>query len=357
MRIVLGGERVKLIIGLKVLFDQIINYAIYNIDSNKKVNLSVVMSFFSKIIVALCCASTPSAAQACKIIGNFGSGNDSAIFYRTNDGLVTFTADMDVNTDGSPNSYHVNDLGYFDHRGKLNTRIGLNTICNGVSIRKPNGNLLYSGKQCSKLIKEFIRIQDFGWVKPGENFVRFFGIETIGPVRSSSLNERRKRRPCIRGKYFVSQIARQLPNSGRYGNCNANKWLDAESIPAIVVPLTKKIRELGVGLFDVAIIRLKNGKRIGAVVGDTNKFKAGEVTVNAAVRLTGKTRPKTYRDLFKLSIADKTVEYTVFPNTAEMLGNLKNTDDAKIQEVAEKLYQSHKLDKTKALCGFGSNSE
>lgn len=309
------------------------------------------MKIFTKAATVVLFFTMPATAETCTYIGTFGSKKDNAKFYQTSSGAITFISDMDVNTDGAQKSYHTKDIGYYNSRNRINTRIGLNTICNGVRIMRPNGSKLYGLKDCKKLLREFERIRDFGWVKRGENFVNFFGIETIGSASlKPTINELRERKPCIIGDYFVSQIARQLPNAGRYGDCNPEKWLDAERIPAVVVPLNKKMRSLGVRVFDLAVIRMQNGNRIGAIVGDTNPNKVGEVTVKAAMQLTGKPSPKVYRDLYKLTIGKKVVEYIIFPNSASKIENLKNTDNAKIQQFSEELYVSANLDQNLPAC-------
>ena len=102
--------------------------------------------------------------------------NNSVPVFRTSDGLVTFTADVDVNTDGALQSYKADDLGFFLPSDKLQTNSALNTICNGVNIRRPNHSLLFSASQCGSLIREFKRIRDFGWLKNGDNYVQFYAI-------------------------------------------------------------------------------------------------------------------------------------------------------------------------------------
>ena len=71
-------------------------------------------------------------AQSCRVLGTYGRAPDNAVVRVTSGGLVSFRANVDVNTDGALQSYKADDLGFFPG-GRLNTRTALNTICNGVN--------------------------------------------------------------------------------------------------------------------------------------------------------------------------------------------------------------------------------
>ena len=94
--------------------------------------------------------------------------------------------------------------------------------------------------------------------------------------------------------------------------CDPDHWVDALRIPAIVLPLDSRMSATGVRLHDLAIIRLPNGRRVGAIVGDTNPRKIGEATVIANMRLRDvPTVPANYRATIALKIPS--AQYVVFP--------------------------------------------
>jgi hypothetical protein len=303
-------------------------------------------------IMGLLVLASTAQARTCSFMEVQGAGSESARAFKTSDGLVTFVADMDVNTDGALDSYLIDDLGHLmppDNK-KVQTHRALNTICNGVNIRTPKHKILYSATSCSKLITEFKRIRQFGWIKRGENYVEFYGIETAKQVPVPGKKSINRGYPCEVGGRYVSQVARSLPG-GKYGDCKHDKWLDATKIPAIVISPTAKMKAAGAAFGDVAVVRhLKSGKWIGTVIGDTNMSKVGEVSVNAAIRLTGKAMPGNYRESVALSDGRADYEYVIFPGSRSKLKKLSNQSDPEIQKLAEKLFQTHDLDASKPVC-------
>jgi hypothetical protein len=284
------------------------------------------------------------AAPQCSLVGRYE--NNSVPVFRTADGLVTFKANVDVNTDGALQSYKVDDLGFFLPNGKLQTNSALNTICNGVNIRRPNHAKLFGAGQCRQLIKEFKRIRDFGWLKNGENYVEFYAIARV-PGTLSPAPAKSRGRPCEKDGFYVSQVARAMTPSKPV--CDPDHWVDALRIPAIVLPLDQRMKDTGVALHDLAIIRLADGKRVGAIVGDTNPNKIGEATVIANMRLKGLTAPPAnYRTTIGLAIP--AAEYVVFPGTKGLLPNLSNASDPDIQTKAAELFETFNLAQRPRLC-------
>ncbi|MEM7300093.1 MAG: hypothetical protein AAF468_03330 [Pseudomonadota bacterium] len=287
-----------------------------------------------------------SHAGTCELIGEYGRGSDKAKLYLSDDKVITFTADMDINTDGSIKSYKIDDLGFLNSRRRIDTRSALNTICNGVSIL--NSRNVRLSMSCTEEIKEFQRIRDFGWLKAGENYVNFFGIE-LKEKAADSPRGVYKGIPCEHGGYYVSQVARSF--GGRYGDCSVSKWPDALKIPGIVVPLDAKLRALGVKHHDLAIVRLhSNGDWIGAIVGDTNPNKVGEATVFTAMKLRNKAEPTSYRQSVALALGYDKVEYVVFPGTADELQPLNNASNQKIQAAAQRYFREFNLASRKPVC-------
>ena len=302
---------------------------------------------FKSVAAALALFATGEAAlggPACTLVGRYE--NDSVPVFRTADGLVTFKADVDVNTDGALQSYKIDDLGFLQNN-RIQTNSALNTICNGVNIRRPNNTVLFSAGQCVRLIEEFKRIRDFGWLRPGENYVEFYAIARIPGTETAGKS---RGKPCEKDGFYVSQVARAMDSSKPV--CDPDHWVDALRIPAIVLPIDSRMTAQGVRLHDLAIIRLPDGRRVGAIVGDTNPTKIGEATVIANMRLRGLTAPPAnYRTTIALKIeANAGAEYVVFPGTRNLIPNLSNASDSDIQAKTQDLFNQFGLGTRPRLC-------
>ncbi len=305
----------------------------------------------SKLLLALLgsllLAPGALAAPQCSLVGRYE--NNTVPVFRTSDGLVTFKADIDVNTDGALQSYKIDDLGFFLPDGRIQTNSALNTICNGVNIRRPNHAKLYGAGQCRQLIPEFKRIRDFGWLKDGENYVEFYAIARV-PGTLSPPPAKSRGKPCEKDGFYVSQVARAMNSSKPV--CDPDHWVDALRIPAIVLPIDSRMEAQGVRLHDLAIIRLPNGKRVGAIVGDTNPTKIGEATVIANMRLRDQTAPPAnYRETLRLKFeASAGAEYVVFPGTRSLIPQLSNQSDPEIQSKTVELFERFNLAQRPRLC-------
>jgi hypothetical protein len=300
--------------------------------------------WISAFAFILCTTPAVFAAPQCTLINRYE--NSTVPVFRTSDGLVTFKTNVDVNTDGALQSYKIDDLGFFLPTGRLQTNSALNTICNGVNIRRPNHAKLFGAGQCRQLIEEFKRIRDFGWLRNGENYVEFYAIARI-PGTETPAPARSRGKPCEKDGFYVSQVARAMDASKPV--CDPDHWVDALRIPAIVLPLDNKMKATGVALHDLAIIRLPNGKRVGAIVGDTNPSVIGEATVIANMRLKDMaTPPANYRATVALAIS--AAEYVVFPGTKSLVTNLSNASDPDIQAKTTELFDKFGLSQRPTLC-------
>ncbi len=281
-----------------------------------------------------------TVAASCTKIGTY----EGVAVFRAPSGIVSFRADVDVNTDGALESYKADDLGNFDG-GRLNTRSALNTICNGVNIRSASNALVFSASQCSRLIPEFERIRDFGWLKPGENYVDFYAIALIPGTEVAGKN---KGKPCEKDGFYVSQTARPIDSSK--GVCDPARWVDALRIPAIVLPLDDRMAAAGVRHHDVAAVRAAGGNAWhGAIVGDTNPKRIGEGTVLLAMQLRGQSAiPANYRDTVRLKLEE--ADYVVFPGSASSLPGLSNGDAARIDAKAQALLAANGVGGSTAIC-------
>jgi Fungal chitosanase of glycosyl hydrolase group 75 len=294
------------------------------------------------ITIAVNFFASSSQAATCKLIKKYeGTVN----VFQTNDGLITYNTNVDVNTDGALSSYKADDLGYFkpDKRGVF-TDTALNTICNGVNIRNNKNDLVYNYTKCGKLIAEFKRIRNFGWIKEGENYVDFYAIAR-NSLAPSGIN---RGKPCEKDGYYVSMTAKPMQSSKPV--CDPEHWVDSLRIPAIVMPLDKAMKKAGVKLFDIAIIRPVGSQNwVGAIVGDTNPTKIGEGTVNLNRNLKGLTsNPKNYQSALGYVVGK--AEFIVFPGSSIRLGEITNDDDSKIQNLAVKLAEEFDIETRSALC-------
>jgi hypothetical protein len=311
--------------------------------------MSVRLIAVSALLLFVC--QTALAREQCSVIGTYkDTSTTNATAYSTSDGLVTFQANVDVNTDGALQSYKADDLGFFekgpDGRLRLQTNSALNSICHGVNIRRADHSLLFNYKQCSKLIDEFKRIRDFGWLKDGEKYVDFYAVALVPDTQSRKPAVNRGK-PCEKDGFYVSQVARAIDPSK--GVCDPDHWVDALRIPAIVLPLDARMKAKGVQLHDLAIVRGKDGKWVGAIVGDTNPAKIGEATVITHMRLKGRTQPPAnYRGVLQLVI--DSAQYVVFPGSKSLIPNLSNASDPDIQTRAKELFDKFDLGKRTKLC-------
>jgi len=299
-------------------------------------------------ILAAMISFPAGAAENCTPIASYDEGKVPVS--RTSDGMLYFRADVDVNTDGTLASYHKDDLGHRNKDGKWTTNFALNIICHGVNIRRPNGDLLYSYRSCPELIKEFKRIRDFGWHRPGENFVDFYAIAGVPktklePPAKDKGNYRYT--PCEKDGYYVSQTARPIDDTKEV--CDPARWVDSLRVPAIVMPVAGIMAAHGVKHHDLAIVRIPGTQKwVGAIIGDTNPSKIGEGTINLATRLKGMNPPKNYRQTVGLVVED--AEYFVFPGSVDSLGKLSNDSGDIIQKEAARLYEQHKLAQRSGFC-------
>jgi hypothetical protein len=283
-----------------------------------------------------------AAAQQCTMVGKYE--NNSVSVFKTSDGLITFKSNVDVNTDGALQSYKIDDLGFLQGN-RIQTNSALNTICNGVNIRRPNHSKLFGAGQCTALIAEFKRIRNFGWLKNGENYVEFYAIALVPGTQTPQGENRGK--PCEKDGFYVSQVAKAMDASKPV--CDPDHWVDALRIPAIVLPLDQRMKDAGANLHDLVIIRLANGKRVGAIVGDTNPRKIGEATVIANMRLKGlTTTPANY--LATVGLAIPSAQYVIFPGTKNLITNLSNASDGDIQAKTQQLFDQFNLGQRQQLC-------
>ena len=189
-------------------------------------------------------------------------------------GAVVYRARYATNTDGAPSSYHPDDP--WGSKG-----LAVNTICNGADAYTASGEKV-DYRQCKRLIGLYKRAQAAGWVKQRNTpYMRFYGVAT---------QDWNQRVPCVirEGRYagyFVSTTTWRAP--GR-DPCEPSRYLDALTIPFIVVPNDQKFRRLGMGMGDVAVVYApKTDTLVYAVVGDLGPAEGlGEGSIAISMELT-----------------------------------------------------------------------
>jgi hypothetical protein len=215
---------------------------------------------------------------------------------------LAFVTSLKVNTDGTRVSYKADDP-----RGQDGA---INDIRNAYN-------------DPSRPISDFEAIRDANW-KPTHRV-----WQVLGP----SIIERDKRlgrvgRPCIgHDNYLVSMTADVAVNGGfnRSGDCDQTKWIDALTIPGIVLPRSpSQFEKKGARTRSVAVaMSLKDPFHIAyGIVGDIGPSdELGEASVEMNRILNGLpegARPRTYDEAKAHFQAGRSI-VVLFPGAANRL--------------------------------------
>lgn len=216
------------------------------------------------------------------------------VWRTTDNSVLAFTSPLNINTDGASMSYPA--LHNYPTLTDLPPRF--NIVCNGVTLTLPNGRKISHRDKggCDRINWEVIRMgtKPDAWVRSAtDSRINWIAIETYdasGVIK-----------PCVNGNYYVSttsSFARPKRADGReWEKCDQRKWLDANEIPAIVIPE----KSLFISKYDVrsgdAVVLFapasgEHAERIVfAIVGDTGPAdKLGEATLAAHAALLGGIR-------------------------------------------------------------------
>jgi hypothetical protein len=173
-----------------------------------------------------------------------------------------FVSDLKVNTDGTRISYKVSDP-----RG---TNGGINNILNAM--RKGH------------TIAEFEKLAANDWEPVAQTW----------QVLSSNVIERNKTtgKPCVSSDGFlVSKTAAVAVANGfsRDGDCDQSKWIDAATIPALVLPTGSQFLAAGARPLNIVVVYNLKDKRLAfGIVGDTGPAnEIGEASVEMNRILNG----------------------------------------------------------------------
>lgn len=263
------------------------------------------------LLLALACFTAPAASE-CTLTQESTLAHAEIgpvqIFRDAPTNAIAFASQMQVNTDGAPDSYHPDD-------------IGITHICNGISV----------GPNCTwkaACLPEFRQAKAEGFRGPTK--VCFFAMATGAdgvPILQSDTDPK--------PGYFVSTTALKQPGQNPRA---PQAQLDSNTVPFAVIPTTwQRTGRPGPRLGDFGIAyRRSNGNMAYFVVGDTgprNKLGEGSVALHKALGNDPFVMRFGVRRARK-GIGGRDVVYLLFPGSAEP-GDL--LDAASIERMARPL--------------------
>ena len=258
------------------------------------------------LIVGVLAASVCAAAGSCGLSAAFTRPDERGtkrvqIYAGTADAQsggsapLAFVSDLKVNTDGTRISYKVDDPRA--QNGAIN------------DIR----NALRSGAT----VADFERVTRNQW-EPADETWR---------VLSANVLEKNSKtgKPCVSADNFLVSKTADVAVAGgfsRDGDCDQSKWLDALSIPALVVPSRSEFqtRKALTRNFVVAMTLNEPRRMVFGIVGDTGpENEIGEASVEMNRILNGLptgTIPRNGRDAVQRFQAPKSIVlvFTGAPN-------------------------------------------
>jgi hypothetical protein len=221
--------------------------------------------------------------------------------------IILFQTELRVNTDGSPLSYHPQDL-----RGEDKA---LNKICNAIAVQKAPStcNLCLTKKKngrvvCKSRVNEaigvFEKFRDSGYkIVPQGYSLKWENV----------LATTQDGKPCIfqSGQfegYFGSLTALKNGLTTDKGECEINNQINPITVPALVlVGGTNVVKDFGAKVGDLLIAyNPKTQLFSSAIIGDTGPAdNLGEGSIFLNMKLQGTTTPPSNRtETYKLSIED-----------------------------------------------------
>lgn len=184
---------------------------------------------------------------------------------------LLFIVSLKVNTDGTQISYSESDPTGLNCQSDQNAEhCAINNVRNAfVNHRRP--------------VTDFTAVRDAGYPD-----------RRTWQVLSPTIIEKNAatKKPCIVDGYLVSMTADVAVDGGfaRVGDCDQSKWIDALTVPAIVLPKNSQFTGLGVKKRSlvVALSRSDTKRIVYGIVGDFGPPKQiGEATVAMNRSLNG----------------------------------------------------------------------
>lgn len=228
--------------------------------------------------------------------------------------LILFQTMLQVNTDGTPISYHP-----FDLRGKTKA---INTIGNAVAIYKDGveGNIFLKQGYYAEAMTVFEQFRDSDYeITPSGYKINWKNVliaEKTGEIE----------KPCIikSGKYegyYASATSLQNGLTTNRGDCDCNNQVNPLEVPALVLVGGKNnpLYENGARVGDLLVAyNPENGVVSYAIINDvgpSNKLGEGSVLLNMQITQNNEY-PKTRKDTYQLTTNDKII-ISVIPNSRE----------------------------------------
>jgi hypothetical protein len=221
--------------------------------------------------------------------------------------IILFQTNLHINTDGSPLSYHPQDIN-----GKKG--LALNTICNAIAVYPAGAEHIKANNLCLKKDKSAEAYNVIkSWIdsnyKTIANGYELSWQSVLAAKKSGDLDI-----PCIfktglyKG-YFGSQTALQNGLTSNLGECEINNQVNPMTVPALVLLGGKNIvTDFGAKVGDLLVAYNPKTKiTVSAIIGDSGPDdNLGEGSVYLNMKLTGATKtPTTKAEIYKLSIEDK----------------------------------------------------
>ena len=242
-----------------------------------------------------------SQSFALKEKGIFVPQNKAVILLAdsTDKNIILFKTKLQVNTDGTPISYHPYDL--------TGTEKAINTIGNAIAVYKDGSetNLCLSNKTYSEALDVFKRYRDsnFDTIPAGYTIV---WKNVLIPEKINGVEK-----PCIikSGEYqgyFSSATSLTNGLTTDKGECECNNQVNPLKVPALVLAGGNDniVRKYGAKIGDLLVAyNPENNKVVYAIINDSGpKHNLGEGSVLLNMKLLDRSEfPKTRKDTYKLA--------------------------------------------------------
>ncbi|KPF79885.1 hypothetical protein IP88_01220 [alpha proteobacterium AAP81b] len=237
------------------------------------------------------------AALAFSQVDRDAPGGRTPVF-RTTSGrsALLFREKLNVNTDGTPRSYAVDDV--FGRRRALNNMCNAMTdICRGLT-----------RAQLAARAAAVAEADARGW--PAGSIARV--------KLSTSVIAMRGGKPCPSRDGFLLS-ATSLQNPAVADVCSPDRYVDALHVAALVLPLgSTGFRAAGARVGDLVAAIAPGGEPIFAVVGDSGPATAlgeGSIALNGRLKALGRD-PGNYRDVLRNWVTGR-VAVLVFPGSRD----------------------------------------
>ena len=269
----------------------------------------------SSLLLLLCASASLHAQQRYTVsrTGTFVPQSKKILLLQDPTGqkpVILFQTRLRVNTDGSPLSYHPEDL-----RGRDKA---LNNICNAIVVRKTGSNANLCFTAFSQAIGVFEQFRDAKYQKVPD------GFEITWANVLATRKDAGREVPCVFTSgpfqgYFGSLTALKNGLTAGKGECDTNDQVNPMDVPGVVlVGGTSAVRDFGARVGDLVVaFHPKTLRASVAVINDTGpRDNLGEGSVRLNMNLLGVTeQPRNKADTFKLSIEAPEVLVAIIPGS------------------------------------------